>query len=94
MIKIEFTCYSCKESWEIIANDIDEKSVVPVCDDCYKSFLAQKGKLIRSFTKRLVSIYGDYAIPADTFNAGEDIVIEDQPIVKYRKEQENEQGNN
>lgn len=75
MIKIEFTCYCCGESSEISANDIDEKAVVPVCDDCYKKFLSRKENLIKSFLKKLMSIYSDYDIPVDTFNAGEDITI-------------------
>ena len=77
MIKIEFTCYSCKESSEITANDIDEKAIVPVCDDCYKDFLSRKERAIKSFTKRLVGLYVSYGIPANTFNAVEDIVIDD-----------------
>ena len=77
MIKIEFTCYGCGESSEITADDIVEKAIVPVCDGCYKKFLSRKEKLIKSFIKKLVSIYSDYNIPAGTFNAGEDITIDD-----------------
>ncbi len=77
MIKIEFTCYVCGKSSEISADDIDEKTIVPVCDDCYEAFLLQKDKLIKSFIKRLISIYSNYSIPPDTFNAGEDIIIDD-----------------
>ena len=77
MIKIEFTCYSCGESSEIGADDIDGKVIVPVCDGCYRKFLSRKERLVKSFIKKLVSIYGDYGIPADTFNAGEDITIDD-----------------
>lgn len=75
MIKIEFTCYSCGNSSEICTDAIEEKAIVPVCDDCYKKFLSQKERLVKSFIKKLTSIYGDYDIPVDTFNAGEDIVI-------------------
>ncbi len=77
MIKILFTCDTCGEGSEISVDDIDEKVVVPVCEGCYNKFLSRKGKLIKSFIKRLVSIYGDYGIPANTFNAGEDIIIDD-----------------
>ncbi len=77
MIKIEFTCYRCGESSEIVADDIDEKTIVPVCDGCYKIFLSRKEKLIKSFIKKLISIYSDYDIPAGTFNAGEDITIDE-----------------
>ena len=76
MIKIEFTCYSCEEVSEIGVDDVEGKSVVPVCDDCYESFLSQKGKLIKSFEKKLRAIYSAYSIPVDTFNASEDIIIE------------------
>ena len=76
MIKIEFTCYVCGEKSEIGVDDIDEKTIVPICDDCYKKFLSRKGKLIKSFIKRLKKVYSDYGIPVDTFNAGEDIVVE------------------
>ena len=76
MIKIEFTCYSCGGSLEISIDDIDEKVIVPVCDDCYKKFLSRKGKVIELFVKKLTSIYSDYGIPVDTFNASEDIIIE------------------
>ncbi len=75
MIKIEFTCYSCGESSEIGVDDVDEKEIVPVCDDCYKKFLSRKGKGIKSFVKKLKSIYSDYNIPVDTFNASEDIIL-------------------
>ena len=77
MIKIEFTCHSCGESSVITEDDIDEKVTVPVCDGCYKKFLSRKDKLIKSFKRRLASIYGDYGIPANTFNAGEDITMDD-----------------
>ena len=75
MIKIEFTCYACGKSSEIDVDDIDEKTIVPVCDDCYEKFLSQKEKLIKSFTKKLISIYSDYDIPPDTFNASDDIEL-------------------
>ena len=77
MIKIEFTCYGCGKSSEIATDDIEEKTIVPVCEDCYKEFLSRKEKLIKLFIKKLISIYGDYDIPASTFNAGEDIVIDE-----------------
>ena len=75
MIKIEFTCYSCEKTSDIDADDIDGKTVVPVCDDCYSKFLLRKARLIKSFGKKLASIYGEYDIPVDTFNASEDIII-------------------
>jgi len=77
MIKIEFTCNTCGEISEISADDIDEKAVVPVCDGCYKKFLLRKSKLIKSFVKRIRDIYSDYSIPVDTFNAEEDIEVDD-----------------
>ena len=76
MIKIEFTCYSCGGRSEISIDDIDEKVIVPVCDDCYKKFLSRKEKSVKLFTKKLEIIYSDYGIPVDTFNASEDIIIE------------------
>ena len=76
MLKIEFTCYSCGESSEISADDIDEKAIVPVCDDCYKKFLSQKEQLIKLFLKKLTRIYSDYDISVDTFNASKDIAID------------------
>ncbi|KKK80050.1 hypothetical protein LCGC14_2827380 [marine sediment metagenome] len=72
MIKIEFTCYSCGESSEIGADDIDEKDIVPVCDGCYGKFLSRKERLVKSSTKKLISIYNDYGIPGDTFKADEE----------------------
>ena len=77
MIKIEFTCYSCAETSAIDADDIEEKVIVPVCDSCYQRFLLQKERLIRSFEKKLTSIYSDFGIPVDTFNASEDITVND-----------------
>ena len=77
MIKIEFTCYVCGKSSEITEDDIAEKAIVPVCDGCYKKFLSRKEKLIKSFIKKLKSIYSDYGIRTATFNAGEDITIDD-----------------
>lgn len=77
MIRIEFTCYSCGESSEISADDIDGKEIVPVCDNCYEKFLSRKEKLIKSFLKKLTAVYNDYSIPIDTFNASEDITIEE-----------------
>ncbi len=70
MIKIEFTCYSCGKISDIGTDDIDEKTTVPVCDVCYQKFLLRKEKLIESFKKKLTSIYDEYSIPVDTFNAG------------------------
>ena len=77
MIEIEFTCKTCEATKAISADDINEKTIVPVCDDCYEMFLFRKGKLIKSFKKKLTSIYGEYGIPVDTFNAGEDITMEE-----------------
>ena len=77
MIKVVFSCYVCGGSSEIGVDDIDEKTTVPVCDGCYGKFLSRKERLIKSFTKKLRSIYSDYDIPVDTFNAGEDIAIDD-----------------
>ena len=73
MIKIEFTCKVCGKVEEITPDDIDEKTIVPVCDACYGQFEAQKGKLIKSFKKKMVKVYEVYGIPAETFNAGEEI---------------------
>lgn len=72
MIKIEFTCKTCNKTMAITAGDIDEKTIVPVCDACYKMFLARKGKLIKSFEKKLVGAYEEYGIPVDTFRASEE----------------------
>ena len=77
MIKIEFSCYACGERSEISVDDIDEKTIVPVCDACYDKFLSRKKKLINSFIRKLTSVYSDYCIPIDTLNAGEDITISD-----------------
>jgi len=71
MIKIEFTCLTCGETTNITENDIDEKTIVPVCDTCYKMFLSQKGKIVKSFQKKLEGVYEKYGIPVDTFNADE-----------------------
>ena len=73
MIKIEFTCLTCGKTTDTTEDAISEKTTVPVCDDCYKKFLSQKGKLIKSFQKKLGCIYKEYGIPIDTFNAAEDI---------------------
>lgn len=78
MIKIEFTCYSCGGSSEIVADDIEEKMIVPVCNACYDKFLLRKGKLIKSFKKKFKSIYSDYDIPSDTFSASADITMEEE----------------
>ena len=72
MIKIEFTCLTCDASTDIAADEIEEKTIVPVCDDCYKKFLSRQKKLIKSFEKRLKVVYGEYGIPVDTFNADEE----------------------
>ena len=72
MIKIEFTCYSCGGSSEITEDDIEEKTIVPVCDACYKMFLSRKSKLVKSFGKKLNGVYEEYGIPVDTFNAVEE----------------------
>lgn len=77
MIKIEFTCYVCGGSSEIGTDDISVKAIVPVCDSCYGKFLSRKERLVKSFIKRVTSIYSDYGIPVDTFNAGEDIIIDE-----------------
>ena len=74
MIQIEFTCYRCGKSSEIVVDDIEEKTIVPVCDDCYGMFIVQKEKLIKSFTKRLKDIYKKYNIPVNTFKANEEFV--------------------
>ena len=79
MIEIKFTCYKCGESSDIGADDVEEKDIVPVCDDCYEKFKSQKEKLIKSFKKKLIGIYNGYCIPVDTFSAGEEITnMEDQ----------------
>jgi len=75
MIKIEFTCKTCGKVESISADDIEEKTIVPVCDDCYEKFLSRKEKLIKLFIKKLTSIYNDYGIPVDTFNVSEDIEL-------------------
>ena len=41
MIKIIFTCFACNETTDITADDMDEKTIVPVCDICYGKFEAQ-----------------------------------------------------
>ena len=73
MIKIEFTCLTCGETTAITVDDIDEKTIVPVCDACYEIFLSRKGKLIKSFAKKLRVVYEGYGIPIDTFNAAEEL---------------------
>ena len=72
MIKIEFTCFNCGVTTDITADDIEEKTVVPVCAACYKIFLSQKRRLVKSCQKKLVGIYEKYGIPVDTFNANEE----------------------
>ena len=73
MIKIEFTCLTCGTAKEISVDDIEEKTIVPVCDDCYEKFLTRKEKLIESFEKKLRGVYKGYGIPVDTFNAAEEL---------------------
>lgn len=73
MIKIEFTCTTCGATADITADDVDEKTVVPVCDACYEKFLSQKGKLVKSFERKLKGVYEEYGIPVDTFNATEEL---------------------
>jgi len=73
MIKIIFTCFACNETTDITADDIDEKSIVPVCDVCYGKFVSQKRKIIKPFEMRLMSLYEKYGIPVDTFNANEEL---------------------
>ena len=77
MIRIDFACWSCGKSWEIDVADIEKKTIVPVCDDCYKKFLSRKERLIKSFKKKLTVIYSDYGIDVNTFNAGESIDFDD-----------------
>ena len=77
MIKIEFTCYVCGKVSKIGVDDIGEKEVVPVCDDCYKKFISLKEKRIKSFIKNIKRLYRDYNIPFDTFNVSEEITVED-----------------
>jgi len=72
MIKIEFTCKTCGTATDISADAIEEKTAVPVCDDCYKLFLSQKGKLVKSFEKKLKGVYEKYGIDVDAFNAAEE----------------------
>ncbi len=71
MIKIKFTCFTCGETAGITEDDISEKTIVPVCDACYKMFLSRKRKLVKSFKKKLEGVYEKYGIPVDTFDAGE-----------------------
>jgi len=73
LIKIEFTCFVCGETTNITNDDIAEKTIVPVCDDCYEKFLSQKGKFIKSFQKKLEGLYERYGIPVDAFNASEEL---------------------
>ncbi len=73
MIKIEFTCLTCGDTTDIAKDDIEEKTVVPVCDACYKKFEARKGKLVKSFKKKLEVVYEKYGIPVDTFNSVEEL---------------------
>ena len=73
MIKIEFTCKTCGATSEITADDIDERTIVPVCASCYQTFLSRKAKLIKSFEKRMNVIYEEYGIPFDTFNVAEEL---------------------
>ena len=72
MIKIEFTCLTCSETSNITENDIEEKTIVPVCDACYKKFLSQKRRLVKSFEKKLGDVYERYGIPVNTFNTVEE----------------------
>ena len=73
MIKIEFTCKTCGANEDITADDIDERTIVPVCASCYQTFLSRKEKLIKSFQRRMNVIYDEYGIPADTFNVAEEL---------------------
>ena len=73
MIKIEFTCLTCSETTSITEDDIEEKTIVPVCDDCYKEFLSRREKVIKSFKKKVKAVYEEYGIPVDTFNAAEEL---------------------
>ena len=73
MIKIEFTCLTCGDTTEITVDDVDEKTVVPVCDACYKKFMSEKERLVKPFKKRLANIYEKYGIPVDTFNADDEL---------------------
>ena len=73
MIKIEFTCKTCGATSEITVDDIDEKTIVPVCALCYEKFLLRKERLIKSFEKRMNVIYDEYGIPFDTFNAADEL---------------------
>lgn len=76
MIKIIFTCHVCGKTSDIGIDDVEEKNIVPVCDGCYNNFVSKKELLIKSFKKKLTTIYNEFGIPSDTFNAGEDIIID------------------
>ena len=84
---IKDTCYCCGEGSEIVKEDIEAKTIVPVCDGCYTKFLSRKDKLIQSFIKKLISVYSDYGIPADTFNASEDIIMTSNKGLREMKQQ-------
>ena len=71
MIKIEFTCFTCGDTTVIAEDELDEKSIVPVCDACYEIFLSRKSKLVKSFKKKLEDVYEKYGIPVDTFDVTE-----------------------
>ncbi len=73
MIKIEFTCLTCEATADITEDDIDEKTVVPVCDACYELFLSRKEKLVKAFEKKMRDVYEEYGIPVDTFEASEEL---------------------
>ena len=75
MIKIEFTCYVCGNTSEIGVDNIEEKTIVPVCEGCYNVFVSQNEKLIRLFVKKLTGVYNVFSISIDSFNAGEDIIV-------------------
>ena len=68
MIKIEFTCLACGKTTEITEDEIEGKTIVPVCDVCYEMFLSRKRKIVKS----LVGVYGKYGISVDSFNAVEE----------------------
>jgi len=74
MIRIEFTCLTCGDIAEITEDDIEEKTMVPVCDACYEMFLSQKSKLVKSFEKKIEGVYEKYGIPVETFNAAEEFL--------------------
>ena len=67
MIKVLFTCEHCGAEEKIDYDDMEEKRIVPVCEQCYTEFWEKRCRLVKSIGK----LYKEFHIPVDTFNAEE-----------------------